>query len=340
MLLILCPLALTLAASVTASIATQYFPQVPNTHEFDAYVENMVKGMGNVTTLLQKDRELARISNAGCGVGNDTSPAVSEDEAYVFSRYAAASYCLLPTVLREWNCRNHCENPATHGTTDVEVHDDLLSGLKFYVAVNHQRKSVIVSFRGSLSPQSLLVDAAVFFADYTDHPEAPEGASVHSGFLAAYNNLAPHVEDLVMPLLRPDYSIDMTGHSMGGSLAVLCALDFHRRIKDANIRVFTYGQPRTGNRVFADFVSTVGIKHITRVTSKSDLIPNMPPKFMGYAHHCGEMHLTSDGRAPPCNRKECRDAHCEDSQCIVRNWWKGNMIHHLKVWDIVFGPWC
>lgn len=328
------------AGATTTSIAANYFPQVPYTQEFDTYVEDMVKRMSNATALLQKDHELAQVTSAGCGVSDAASPTVSEDEAYIFSRYAAASYCLLPSVLREWTCSGHCESSATRGTTDIEVHDDLLSGLKFYVAVNHQRKSVIISFRGSLSPQSFLLDAFIFFTKYTGHPKAPKDASVHAGFMTAYENLAPHVRKLVTPLLRPGYTIDMTGHSLGGSLAVLCALDFHRRLKGANIRVFTYGQPRTGNRVFADFFSTVGINHITRMTNKRDLIPNMPPKFLGYAHHCGEMHFTSDGRAPPCKKKRCKDALCEDAQCIQKNWSKGSIIDHLKAWDIVFGPWC
>ena len=41
------------------------------------------------------------------------------------------------------------------------------------------------------------------------------------------------------------------GHSLGGALATLAAIDIRRHLQLTNIHVVTFGAPRTGNRAFA-----------------------------------------------------------------------------------------
>ena len=43
----------------------------------------------------------------------------------------------------------------------------------------------------------------------------------------------------------------MTGHSLGGALAVLCALDLQDIY--GNINLYTFGCPRVGNAAFAQY---------------------------------------------------------------------------------------
>jgi Lipase (class 3) len=43
-----------------------------------------------------------------------------------------------------------------------------------------------------------------------------------------------------------------TGHSLGGSLAMLAAYDIAARLPTLTVRCYTYGAPRTGNRAFAE----------------------------------------------------------------------------------------
>lgn len=63
-------------------------------------------------------------------------------------------------------------------------------------------------------------------------------------FLSGYARLA------AAHPLGPTYVI---GHSMGGALAHLAALDIRSRFGGADLHVFTFGAPRVGNAVFAAF---------------------------------------------------------------------------------------
>ena len=55
---------------------------------------------------------------------------------------------------------------------------------------------------------------------------------VHTGFLAAYDSLRPAVLSLLACLLEGEeerWRIFLTGHSLGGALATLCAWDCSHR---------------------------------------------------------------------------------------------------------------
>ena len=43
----------------------------------------------------------------------------------------------------------------------------------------------------------------------------------------------------------------VAGHSLGGALATLAALDIKRKLPGLKLRVYTFGSPRTGNHAFA-----------------------------------------------------------------------------------------
>lgn len=76
---------------------------------------------------------------------------------------------------------------------------------------------------------------------------------MHKGFYKAYNESAEAFKHLVENLLQnydESVSIIVTGHSLGGALAVLCSLDLKNSF-NRNIYVYTFGQPRVGNKKFA-----------------------------------------------------------------------------------------
>lgn len=54
--------------------------------------------------------------------------------------------------------------------------------------------------------------------------------------------------------LYPSAKIIVSGHSLGGALAVLCALDLHRTYNKVD-RLTTIGQPRIGNSEFANYLT-------------------------------------------------------------------------------------
>jgi predicted lipase len=52
---------------------------------------------------------------------------------------------------------------------------------------------------------------------------------------------------------HPGAPIFVTGHSLGGALAVIAALDLKLSL-NVKVTVYTYGQPRVGNAKFSDLL--------------------------------------------------------------------------------------
>lgn len=84
-------------------------------------------------------------------------------------------------------------------------------------------------------------------------------SEVHSGFYEAYQFLQDDLRNTLSPILdeHPFSTILVTGHSLGSALAVLGALDIkmHFGIHSKLIRLYTFGQPRVGDKTFSDWVN-------------------------------------------------------------------------------------
>ena len=90
---------------------------------------------------------------------------------------------------------------------------------------------------------------------------------MHAGFLTSYNSVARTVVNSVRDQLNQHagYKVVTVGHSLGGALASLAAVALKANFPDVPLRVYTYGQPRTGDRAYANLVeSLVGAGNIFR----------------------------------------------------------------------------
>jgi len=74
----------------------------------------------------------------------------------------------------------------------------------------------------------------------------------------------------------------ITGHSLGGSLAILASTDLaklHGKID----QVYTFGQPRVGNPAFAAYYQSF-IPNTFRLIDYADIVPHIPPSAFGFQH--------------------------------------------------------
>ena len=84
-----------------------------------------------------------------------------------------------------------------------------------------------------------------------------ENLYVHSGFKTQYDSIRDQVYQLVAEkcaAYKPKQLL-MTAHSLGGSLATLCALDFVLNPLPSDqpaIKVITFGAPQVGNERFVE----------------------------------------------------------------------------------------
>jgi hypothetical protein len=172
--------------------------------------------------------------------------------------------------------------------------------------------NIIVAFKGSSNPVDFLQDAK-FEMTRLNWPGLEPAVKVHTGFLEDFNAIKAESVNQVKQLLgqtmgqridsrgalsasiptrHSNYSFEpgvfITGHSLGGALAILCALEFCRELLPVS-GVYTFGQPRAGNAAFAnlfDATFTPGgsrLKDITfRVVNQNDIVPRTPGWLLGY----------------------------------------------------------
>lgn len=131
--------------------------------------------------------------------------------------------------------------------------------------------------------------------------EEQEPEWVHAGFYKAYRSVRGDIFKLVDTLLageKEQWTLLVTGHSLGGALSTLCAYDLARRQRWADgiapkIVNYSYGSPRVGNRVFAEKFNRL-VPDCWRVVNNNDAV-TLVPRLMGFAHVGGRVQLTPEG---------------------------------------------
>ncbi|CAK9165246.1 unnamed protein product [Ilex paraguariensis] len=72
-----------------------------------------------------------------------------------------------------------------------------------------------------------------------------------------------------------EVSLTITGHSLGGALALLTAYEVASSLPGLHVNIISFGGPRVGNIAFRDELHQIGVKTL-RVVAKQDLVPRMP----------------------------------------------------------------
>ncbi len=133
---------------------------------------------------------------------------------------------------------------------------------------------VYIAIRGTKTPLEWLDDATagpVPFKPY-EHP----WGNVTRGFLLLYQPIGLQIRDALAPLAGNIRNIYIGGHSLGGALAQLAAVDLHQ--SGIGVRPITYifSSPRCGDGTFADAFADAGLE-LWRIFNTEDLVPTVPP---------------------------------------------------------------
>ncbi len=107
------------------------------------------------------------------------------------------------------------------------------------------------------------------------------GALMHRGFVAAYFAVREQIHDYINNYAVS--SVVTTGHSLGGALATLCAVDIQYNFSDkvTTIEAYTYGAPKVGNDGFRDSYNE-RVPKSYRVVHGMDIVPELPRWWQGY----------------------------------------------------------
>jgi len=135
----------------------------------------------------------------------------------------------------------------------------------------------IVAFRGSDSLPDWLADSAYAQVVY---PNVAGSGLTHEGFTGVYQSLRDQVL-ASLKMLAPQRPLFITGHSLGGAVATLAALDIAVNSAFSAPVIYTIGSPRVGDPDFADaFDATVLKRPVSswRILNTFDVVPLMFPE--------------------------------------------------------------
>jgi hypothetical protein len=185
--------------------------------------------------------------------------------------------------------------------------------------VGQNGESIVVAFRGTESPATfdglkdwLLTNACDYLVlpegeAGTDFAAAGVGARFHKGFLTALEMVWADVSRAVLAHLeegrRPFW---VTGHSLGGALALLASWRFSRSPRTMPHQVYTFGAPMIGNEAAASAFEREMPDKIYRYTGTLDPIPLLPSVSL-VANTYGHCPLQIAVGGEPCSAEALKE---------------------------------
>lgn len=159
---------------------------------------------------------------------------------------------------------------------------------------------LVIAFRGTReSVDWSISNLKAFPVSLRDCADA-RSVKVHRGFqrtldygdkttrLRSLDSINEHLEEFALL----DRRISITGHSLGGALAILYATKFRAKWPDICerrlIEVVTFGSPAVGLQSFKKYYGDLAMKTV-RIINRADCVPFTPPLF--YCHVGTEIWL-------------------------------------------------
>ena len=202
---------------------------------------------------------------------------------------------------------------ANYGTTTIDYKvvttiygNDLATDLNlrrgeqivsFGLVLQASNNDVVIAIRGTDGIWEWIHDAEFGLVPC---PFLAGAGNTEDGFTALYKSLriseAPDSMTIVdalrtLPFNKPVGSMTIIGHSLGGALATLMALDLAANTSFRNPTVYTYASPRTGDALFARTYNSV-VPNTVRIAHRPDIVPKLPLPPL-YEHVQGFYELSS-----------------------------------------------
>eukprot|EP00051_Salpingoeca_urceolata_P014029 m.177815 g.177815 ORF g.177815 m.177815 type:complete len:303 (+) comp17971_c1_seq1:312-1220(+) len=224
---------------------------------------------------------------------------------------AYASYC--PSKeLEQWNCQ-WC--PSMYRFVGISF--DNVTGERAFVAYSSVNKTIVVSYRGSVTTRNWIADFNFIKVSYPDGHDV----RVHDGFFKAFNDTRANMRKYVAMAAQacPDCNtILATGHSLGAAVAGLSILDLAAvpvaGTQNYTFQLSNFGMPRVGDQAYAELFRQ-RVFPSTRVVHNHDPVPHLPFEDMGFHHVYTEVWAqSSDAPNAPQNYTLC-DGTGEDPTC-------------------------
>lgn len=140
------------------------------------------------------------------------------------------------------------------------------------------KHTLVIAFRGSQQIQDWFTD---FNAWHTTFPydNFASTIQVHKGFITAYKSIRYQIQAIMAECKSSLDRVVVCGHSLGGALAQLCAVDIQYNY-GIYIECYPSGSPAVGNKAWAVSYNK-RIPNTTRTYMRNDVVSTLPPKRFG-----------------------------------------------------------
>jgi triacylglycerol lipase len=225
---------------------------------------------------------------------DDTKPGDSRNALFL-AQACSLAYCDKPVGVKRFR-------------DELGLEAQLISAGNTQVYVAQNDKVLVVAFRGSQAPTSLdgLKDWLLTNANNylilpegqigTDFAAAGVGARFHRGFMEALHEIwEPLLAAVTKAVESNDRPLWVTGHSLGGALALLAAWRLVRNFITVH-EVITFGAPMIGNEAAARAFEQEFAGKVFRYVNLEDPVPLLPSISLvanTYAHCQSEVSLSA-----------------------------------------------
>jgi hypothetical protein len=184
-------------------------------------------------------------------------------------------------ILRIWDLRLVDEVISAEIRTVLPV-----ASTHAFVAAGHA--ATFITFAGT-DPVVL----ANWISDFDTHLTS---TGLAEGFAEAASIVLDRLREILAKISNGEKRLFLSGHSLGGALAVVAASKLTSNAPIAVEAVYTFGMPRPGSSDFArEYNTSLGIRTY-RLVHGGDLVPTVAPSEMGFRHVGRYLHCVSLGR--------------------------------------------
>jgi len=232
----------------------------------------------------------------------------------------------------------------------ITTSDKALQG---YVGYDHAKSRIVISFRGSANFENWLSNIDIVPGPYPNgNARGISNAKVHPGFYKAFQDLEDEgLYDAIVNISDkyPGSDVLCTGHSLGGALTSITALELklspkYSGLDIGSVDVITFGCPRVFSPSVAALFNDV-IRTSWRIVNRYDLVATVPTKFMDYRHFGTEVWYNYQRwwwDMDPLSFKLCNGSG-EDSACFGTDFWPDRVPQvqqHSEYFDLDSGSMC
>lgn len=135
--------------------------------------------------------------------------------------------------------------------------------VRYFIETDLANRKQTLTIRGTAAKPNIWEDIETALI-----PDSTLGVPLHRGFqrdaIGIYDDAASY--------LRKDLPLRITGHSLGGAVAVILAAYFEKQGYTVE-QLVTFGQPRLTSKLPSEYVMSVS----TRVVNELNVVPMLPP---------------------------------------------------------------